>query len=101
MFFDVAAQVLDGAFDAGCHLIEELDGSSGTEVARRMCERRQPLAVGKGFGIRQRQSQNVASVVQGRADEVEGGREANRGFGVLVQNRKILQMSVAVAYGAR
>src|SRR5580698_4213092 len=66
-----------------------------------MGKRHQPLAVGKGFGIRKRQSQNVASVVHRRADEVESGREADRGFGMLIQNSEILQMSVAVAYGAR
>lgn len=35
VFLDVAAQVFDGALDAGRHIIEELDGSSGTETARR------------------------------------------------------------------
>jgi hypothetical protein len=59
-------------------------GSGAPEIARRMRECRQPLAVGKGFGIGKSQGQNVARMVQGRADEIESRREANRDFGMLV-----------------
>lgn len=100
VFRNVVPNLGEGVLNAGTHPCQHVGNLRLAQSAGASAEIADPRTIRKALGAAERERKHVARVVRRGGDDVVGRGELYRALGVLIENREILKMCIAIFDGA-